>query len=101
MVTGSQMSVAVVDQRRLLEGANFGSVAAPRMEAAAGWRRDRTGHIALKDNSAPDSGRIWVRNGHRGQESLGIRMDRALIQFFCRRDLDELAKVHDCDSIRD
>ena len=53
MVAGGDVAATVFDQRRLVGAADLGRVAAARMEAAAGGRGDRAGHIADQDDPLP------------------------------------------------
>ena len=73
---------------------------AARVEAAAGWRIDRAGYVARQDDALAFALDRRVRDGYRAQQRLGVRMQRALVQEVTRRQLDDLADVHDRHTVR-
>ena len=98
-MTGRQVAGRVRDQRRLVRRADGGRVAAARMEVAAARRVDRARHVALEHDALALRQRIGDR--HRREQRLGVRMDRPLVELLGRRELDDLAEVHDGDAVGD
>src|SRR5207245_5080162 len=100
-MTGGEVALPVVDERRLDLTAHGRHVAAARMEATSrGWT-DRARDIPLEHDPLPLVGEVRVRDRHRREERLRVGHDRPLIEIVRRRELDELPEVHDCDAVAD
>ena len=99
MVAGREVPAAVRDERRLLDRADLRRVAAARVEAAAGRRRDRARHVALEHDALALRVGIGDRDGR--EQRLGVRVDRPRVELLGRRELDDLAQVHHGDAVRD
>src|SRR5712692_2961952 len=86
-------------QHLLVLGAGWHADGAARVEAAPRRRLDRARHVALEQDAlALDRG---VGDRHRGQERLGVGMLRVVVELLGRRDLHDLAQVHDRHARRD
>ena len=101
VVAGGEVAVAVVHERRLDLGADLRRVAAARVEAAAGGRVDRARHVALEHDPLALLGEVGVGHGHGREQRLGVGHDRPRVELLRRRELDELAEVHDRDPVGD
>ena len=86
-------------QHRLLDSAAIERIRATRVEAAAGGKLDRTGHIAGKNDALAPGGRI--RHRDRGEQRFGVRMQRIAEQLARRRDFDDPAEIHHGDPVAD
>ena len=86
-------------QHRLLDPAAIERIRATRVEAAAGRKLDRTGHIAGKNDALALDGGIRHRN--RREQRFGIRMQRIAEQRARRRDFDDPAEIHHGDPVAD
>ena len=62
VVTGREVAVAVIDERRLDLVAHIGRIAAPWMEAAAARRIDRTRDVSLEHDPLALLGQVGVRD---------------------------------------
>jgi hypothetical protein len=71
------------------------------MEAATRRRVDRARDIPLQNDPRSPLLDPWVGNWHRGQQRLGIRVQREIVQLVAVCDLDDLAHVHDGDAVAD
>ena len=98
-MTSGEMSVAVIDERRLHLLAHLRRVAAPRMEAAAARRGDRARDVPLEHDALPLLGQIRVRDRDGRQQRLRVRHDRPRVELVGRRELDDLAEVHHRDPV--
>ena len=67
------------------------------VEAAAGRRRGRRGHVALQDEALLATARVGV--GDRRQEGDRVRVARVAVELLDRALLDELAEVHHADPV--
>src|ERR1700682_2554657 len=65
--------------------------------ASAGWI-DRARHVALQDHRSAGGAR--VRHRHRREQGLGVGMLRRGEDLLPGRHLDDLAEIHDCDTVR-
>ena len=95
----NKVTVSAIGERGALFGTLLGGIAAAGAERAAGRHVQRTRHVALEDDALARSGNIGVRNRHRRQQRLRIRMLRVFVQFICIGNLDDLAEIHDCDAL--
>ena len=95
------MAPPVVDERRLDLGANLGRVAAARMEPAAARRVDRARHVPLEHDPLALRGQVRIRHRDGREQRLRVRHDRPLVQLLGRRQLHELAEIHDGDPVAD
>jgi len=100
VVAGGHVAAAVLGQWRLLLAADLGGVAAARVETASRGRHDRARHVALEHDLHPAVGQVGVRDRNRGQQGLGVGVDGPLVELLGRRDLHDLAQVHDRDAVR-
>src|SRR5215210_1390857 len=100
VMTGGEVTAAVVDERRPLHTADLGRVAASRMEAAATRGVDRARHLPGEDDALPPPGAVLVGDqGNGRQQRLRVRMDRIVPELVCRRHLDDDAEIHDRDPV--
>ena len=95
------MSIADIPERRFFHTAFGHGVRAARVEAAAGWRIDRVRHVAAEDDALAILLDVRVRLRHSGQQGLRVGMQRIAEQLVLRRDLHDLAEVHDDDAVAD
>src|SRR5260370_2274707 len=65
--------------------------------ASAGWM-DRARHVALEDNRVADGSGLRHRHGR--EQSLGVGMPRRGEDLLPSRYLDDLAEIHDRDTVR-
>src|SRR5665648_1167729 len=104
-VAGDLVPLAGIAARAHQRGHRRGAVLlrprAPRVEDAALGRVCRAGHVALEDDAPPGPLGRRVRDGDRRQECLGVRMLRVVVEHCAVRDLDDLAEVHDGNTIGD
>src|SRR6516162_7898130 len=84
---------------RRLDAATFDRIAAARMEIAAGWRMRGVGDLALQDNALRAQARVGLRHGR--EQRLGIGVARPGVEIARRRDLDDLAHIHDRHPVAD
>src|SRR4051794_19740853 len=88
---------ALVGLALVLGGAGH-AVWTARVEAAAARRGRKVGR------RAPDADEALSRAGERRErlhEAARVRMERVVVQPFGRRPLDDLARVHDRDRVRE
>ena len=79
MVAGGHVARApVYHERRLLLPADLGGVPAARVEPAPGRRRHRARHVALQHDLLPPGRQVGIGHRHRGQQRLGVGVDRPL-----------------------
>ena len=71
------------------------------MEHAPGWRVERAGHISGQNDPLPLGLDDRVRNGHRREQRLGIRMQRVLVKLCPIRYLHHMAQIHHRDPVAD
>src|SRR5262249_41935904 len=83
-----------IDSRAFVNGQRATST-----ESATGRRVARGWYVASEDDAISTRRRIGNRN--RRKQSLSVRMQGSHIQFFCPRNLDDPAQIHDCDPRRD
>ncbi len=88
-------------QRRLVGLAVLLRVAAARVEVAAARRVGRIGHLAAQQDAAALVAQARVGQRHGGEERLGVRVHRALVQLVGVGHLDQLADVHHRDPVTD
>ena len=96
-------SAAEGGKRRPFPPADVGRVATARMEPTSRRRVNRARYLSLEHDPAPRRWRalLGVDEWDRGEERLGVRMNRALVEDVHRRLLDDHAEVHDGDPVRD
>ncbi len=82
-------------------GADLGRVAAARVEATAARRVDRARHVAGQHDALARPLEHRVGHGHGREQRLGVGVDRPAVQLLGRRELDDLAEVHDRDAVGD
>ncbi len=68
-------------------------------EVTAMGRIGRAGHIALKDDTLARLFNHGIGNRHSGEQRLGVRMFRILIERIACGQLNHLAKIHDGDTV--
>jgi len=73
------------------------------MEPTSRRRVNRARYLSLEHDPGARRWRvlIGVDEGDRGEERLGVRVNRALVEHVRRRLLDDHAEIHDGDPIRD
>src|SRR3954453_24093530 len=98
-MTGNAVAWGDFLAKRLLGGAQWHRPWAARVEAASGRRRQRARHLARDRQSFV----LLVRVGRQGrsEQRLCVRMDRLAAQFERLSQFDNLAKIHDRDSVAD
>src|SRR5262249_50650452 len=102
VMTCREAPETVVDQRRALDAADLGRIAAARVEAASGGWLDGARHLAFEhDPLTRRRSVVGIDLRDRRQERLRVGMDRALVQNVRRRLLDDDPEVHDRDAVRD
>src|SRR5436190_1465816 len=101
VVARGEVPIAVVRERRLDLHADLRHVAATRVEAAARRRVDRARDVALEDDPLALVAQVRIRDRHGGEQRLGVRHDRPVVELLCRRELDEFAEVHHRDPVAD
>src|SRR5690242_21700123 len=97
-MTRSPLSRAKLAHRRLLAPATLNGMRAARMEAAAGRRIDRAGDLALQRQQWT-SLRRWL--GDRGDQRLGVGVERRAEDVACRTDLHQAAEIENADAAAD
>ena len=95
------MPIADIPKRRLFHTAFGYGVRATRVETATGRWIDRIGHIAAEDDALAVLLDVRVRLGHRRQQGLRVGMQRIVEELGLRRDLHDLAEIHDDDAVAD
>src|SRR3981189_1893759 len=83
---------------RLLRPAAIEHEWTPCVEAASARWIDRTRHIALQDHRGAD--RPGLRHRYGREQRLGVGMLRRGEDLLPGRHLDDLAEIHDCDTVR-
>src|SRR5437764_898513 len=97
-MAGGPGPVALVLERRLLAGAQFLRLGAAGVEAAGRWRVGRAGNVTAQEltlAAAADRVGHWNRREQRA----GVGVAGEAVERLARRDLDELAQVHDGDPV--
>ena len=69
------MAGRVFPQLRGLRGASLVGIGAARVEPAAGGRIDGAGDVALQHDALAGLVLLRVRQGHRGEQGLGVGVD--------------------------
>src|SRR5215217_1141493 len=100
-VAGDVVAFALVGEDRVDPLADVHDVGAAGVEVAAGGRVDRARDVAAEDDPLAALLDHRVGNRHGGQESLGIGVERFLVEGDAVRHLDDLAEVHDGDAVGD
>src|SRR6185369_14067329 len=98
-MTGDQVIVPMIRQLGWCRPADLRHPGAAGAEAAAGRWIDRRRQLALEDDALALAFRIGQRE--RGDERLGIRMQRSLIETVAISDLHDLAEIEDKDAVTD
>ena len=98
-MAGDQMIVVLGDQGRLFAAAYVLDEGAAGMELAARRRVCRARYLALELDRILL--RVRIQRGNRRQQRLGVGMAGREKQFLGRRDLDDLAEIHDRDLVAD
>ena len=72
---------------------------ATRMEDATRGRIDRARHLAFDRPELAGLLDAGVGHRHRGEERLGIRVERIVEELVAGRQLDDTAEIHDRDAL--
>src|SRR5581483_2463494 len=72
---------------------------AARMEAAPGWKLDRTGQVAGENNTLAALLDLGVGNGNSREQRPRVGMFRCAVEFVAVGQLNDFAQVHDRDTI--
>ena len=91
------MTIAEVGGLRHDLVAGFESVDTAGMEAASGRDLCRARDVGVQQDVLPLYRR--VRNGDVGQQGFSVRMRRIPVDLVSRRNLDDLAEIHDRNTI--
>src|SRR5262245_57724817 len=91
----------LTERRLLLVGRGSRAVVqrAARVEAAPGRRRERARHVSLEHEVPTRALHRGVRHDRSREERLRVRMLRRPEELRPRRELDDLAEVHDGDAV--
>ena len=81
--------------------ADIHHVRAARVEVAARRRVDRARHVAAEDDPLAPLLDHRVRNRHGGEQRLGVRVQRLIVEIVAGRHLHDLAEVHHGDAVGD
>ncbi len=103
-MTRREARAAKIDELGPLDTAHVGCVAAARMKPATARGVDRARHLALEDDPLASCDSVLLAclyHRDRGQQRLGVGVDRARVEVVGRRDLDDDAQVHHRDPVGD
>src|SRR5664279_4727750 len=73
----------------------------PTAEPTTAWYVHRAGQVPFEQEPAPLPFLRRVRHGDRGQQCLGVRVRRPVIEGVNRAGLDDPAEIHDRDPVSD
>src|SRR5690606_38824075 len=96
-----EVAVALVREDRVDLLADVHHVRAARVEVATGWRVDRARNVTRQDDALTPLLDHRVRDRHRRQESLRVRVQRIGVERIAASRLDALAEVHHGHAIGD
>ena len=94
-----EVAVALIGKDRVDLLANIHHIRAACMEMAPRSRIDRTGHVTSEDDALAFSCDHRIRNGNRGEQCFGIRMEGIFVERIPVSQLDDLAQVHHGDAV--
>jgi len=100
-VAGRPVTRGGLDELRVHLGTDLLRLPATGVEAAARGRVHRRGHVAGEDDALALLLDLRVGDRDGREQRLAVRVERVLVEVDAVGELDDLAQVHDRDSVAD